>query len=59
VIVTFNLSDFPQQALAAYGIEAQHPEAFLSHLFDEAPETFLAVIRKGCSWQTLPAVFRA
>jgi hypothetical protein len=26
VIVTFNEKDFPAQVLAAYGIEAQHPE---------------------------------
>lgn len=26
VIVTFNLKDFPDEALAPYGIEAQHPD---------------------------------
>jgi hypothetical protein len=34
VIVTYNLKDFPEQALAPYGIEAQHPDEFVSHLFD-------------------------
>src|SRR5258708_1528769 len=29
VIVTFNLSDFPETALAPYGIRALHPDAFL------------------------------
>ncbi|MCH9808232.1 MAG: PIN domain-containing protein [Alphaproteobacteria bacterium] len=30
VIVTFNLKDFPIDALAPYGIEAQHPDEFLN-----------------------------
>jgi PIN domain len=30
VIVTTNLTDFPQAALALYGIEAQHPDEFLT-----------------------------
>ena len=29
VIVTSNLSDFPEECLAAYGIEALHPDAFI------------------------------
>ena len=29
VIVTFNLKDFPESALSPWGIEAQHPDAFL------------------------------
>jgi predicted nucleic acid-binding protein len=32
VIVTFNLNDFPEEQLAAYGIEAQHPDEFIVHL---------------------------
>jgi predicted nucleic acid-binding protein len=36
VIVTFNLGDFPAAALESYGIEAQHPDAFLGHLLDLA-----------------------
>ena len=46
MIVTFNLSDFPEQALAAYGMEARHPDEFLSHLFDEAPEAFLGALQE-------------
>ena len=38
VMVTFNLKDFPAESLAAYGIEAQHPDEFLSYQFDLAPE---------------------
>jgi len=34
VIVTFNLKDFPATALGPLGIEAQHPDDFVSHLFD-------------------------
>lgn len=32
VIVTYNLSDFPEETLGCFGIEAQHPDVFLSHL---------------------------
>lgn len=34
VIVTFNLKDFPTDYLAKYGLEAQHPDDFVTHLFD-------------------------
>ena len=34
VIVTFNLDDFPAEAVARYGIEAQHPDEFVLHLLD-------------------------
>ncbi len=34
VIVTFNLDDFPNHTLGKYGIEAQHPDEFITHLFD-------------------------
>ncbi len=34
VIVTFNLKDFPNDYLATFGIEAQHPDEFISHLID-------------------------
>jgi len=33
VIVTFNLKDFPTEALAPWDIEAQHPSKFLSALY--------------------------
>ena len=33
-IVTYNLKDFPDAALAAYGISAQHPDQFIEHAFD-------------------------
>lgn len=34
VIVTSNLKDFPAPALSPFGIEAQTPDQFLTHLFD-------------------------
>lgn len=37
VIVTYNLSDFPTGTLRQYGIEAQHPDEFITHLIDLAP----------------------
>lgn len=37
VIVTFNLDDFPNDYLAQFGIEAQHPDEFIPHLIDLSP----------------------
>lgn len=39
VIVTYNVKDFPAEILEPYGIEAQHPDDFLTCQFDlhEAP----------------------
>lgn len=34
LIITFNLRDFSQSALATYNIEAQHPENFIANLFN-------------------------
>jgi predicted nucleic acid-binding protein len=34
IIVTFNRKDFPAAALEPYGIEAQHPDEFVSGLLD-------------------------
>lgn len=34
VIVTYNLKDFPRSSLDKYGIEAQHPDQFISHLLE-------------------------
>lgn len=33
-IVTFNLKDFPKIALSGYGLQAQHPDEFISELLD-------------------------
>lgn len=37
VIVTYNLKDFPADAVDPYGIEVQHPDEFVRHLFDLSP----------------------
>ncbi len=46
VIVTFNLSDFPASVLQPLGIEAQHPDDFIAHLIDLAPETVCAAAKR-------------
>lgn len=44
VIVTMNLRHFPVVGLAPLGIEAQSPDAFLTHLYDLHPQAMQAVI---------------
>jgi predicted nucleic acid-binding protein len=46
VIVTQNLKDFPEPALAPFGIEAQHPDDFLRNQLSLAPGLFCAAVRK-------------
>ena len=46
VIVTQNLRDFPDAALAPYGVEAQHPDTFLCTHLDLAPGVFCGAVRK-------------
>jgi hypothetical protein len=46
VIVTFNLADFPPDALAHYGIEAQHPDDFILRLLDLAPGPVCAAVKR-------------
>ena len=38
MIVTFNLGDFPSQALAVLSIEAQHPDDFVLAVLEAFPE---------------------
>jgi len=45
VIVTLNLSDFPNAALAEFGIEAQHPDDFVLSLTETLPEFVLEAAR--------------
>jgi len=45
VIVTYNVKDFPEEALTPYGIEAQHPDEFVSHLFDLDPGVVCTAVR--------------
>lgn len=45
VIVTFNLSDFPAGILKQYGIEAQHPDDFITHLIDLTPSVVCNAVK--------------
>lgn len=45
-IVTFNLKDFPEEALKPYGIKAQHPDEFLNCQLDLAPNVVCAATKK-------------
>lgn len=44
VIVTTNLRDFPPATLAAHGIEAQHPDAFVRILIEDHAEEVVAAV---------------
>lgn len=46
VIVTQNLKHFPAEVLAVHGIEAQHPDEFLSNHLSLAPGIFGEAVRK-------------
>lgn len=45
-IVTFNLADFPDEALAAYGVEAIHPDDFVMYQLDLAPNIVCAAAKR-------------
>lgn len=50
VIVTYNLRDFPAETLTPYGLEALHPDAFITQLLDlDASTVCLAVNRQRAS----------
>lgn len=44
VIVTFNLRDFPKETLARWGIRTEHPDAFLSKLYNSDSIAFISAI---------------
>jgi predicted nucleic acid-binding protein len=46
VIVTFNVKDFPQDALAPWDVEAAHPDAFLEAQIDLNPQIVYAVLQR-------------
>jgi len=56
VIVTFNLRDFPAAALAPYGVEAKHPDAYLQSLIDMMPSQVLAAVSDCLSRLRRPPV---
>ena len=45
-IVTFNLKDFPEDALKPYGIEARHPDEFLTYQLNLAPNVVCAAAKR-------------
>jgi hypothetical protein len=46
VILTFNLKDFPEDALKPHGIEAQHPDDFLAQHIGLAPDIVCAAAKR-------------
>ena len=46
VIVTYNLRDFPSKLISAYGIEAWHPDDFISYFINIAPGVVCTAIQK-------------
>jgi predicted nucleic acid-binding protein len=46
VIVTYNLKDFPEAVLSGYGIEAQHPDEFVSDLIDLNAEAVYTAVKE-------------
>lgn len=46
VIVTFNIKDFPQEALAPWDVEAVHPDAFLEAQIDLNPQIVYAALQR-------------
>jgi hypothetical protein len=46
VIVTANLKDFPESVLAAFGIDAQHPDEFLCNHLNLAQGLFCTCVQK-------------
>jgi len=45
LIVTFNLKDFPKDVLEKYGIEARHPDDFITDLIDLSDTTVAQVAK--------------
>ena len=45
LIVTVNLKDFPAETLDRWGIEAQHPDEFLTHQFHLSQPVFLQAVK--------------
>lgn len=56
VIVTFNLSDFPEEALRPHHITALHPDAFALELLAQAPGEVQEVLRLQAAPTKNPAL---
>lgn len=46
LILTFNLKDFPADALAPFGLEAQHPDTFLLHQLSLEQSKVLVALKR-------------
>ncbi len=46
LIITFNLRDFPATALAPYGVQAIHPDEFVTALLQEAEAEVITVLQE-------------
>ncbi len=46
LIVTFNLRDFPAQALAPFHLAARHPDDFVADLLDQEPARVLEAVAR-------------
>ncbi len=46
IIITYNLKDFPMKSLSVYGIDAQHPDKFLTQLIDLGPDVVCSAIKR-------------
>jgi predicted nucleic acid-binding protein len=55
-IITFNLRDFPQRATQAYGVEAIHPNVFLTQAFQADPYAVKAAMERCRSRLTRPII---
>lgn len=55
LIITFNLKDFPEDALKPYSVIAQHPDSFVSSLLEFFPsQTIQAIARHRASLKYPP-----
>lgn len=55
-IVTFNLDDFPQEALDPYGIHAIHPDEFLLDVESISPRAFARAVGQDFEHYVQPAL---
>jgi predicted nucleic acid-binding protein len=56
IIVTYDLKDFPNNALIPHGIGAQHPDLFIAHLFELDPQAVIESARRHRSRLTNPPI---
>lgn len=56
IIVTANIKDFPKENTIKYGIEAQHPDDFVSQLLDVAPGIVCGAIKRLRSFFKNPSI---